>query len=358
MSNNHATAARSGTGPSRPTTGPGTGSAATRAVPPQRNPGEPRAALRSDRLIQMSPTNTIWALEESGVGLLFRGRINAGALRLPAHGSPSSPSGVTLGYASAPLVLHSVGGSFTVGASVPWAVPSSGEWRISLSQVADLRLVHTSGKAIELPTLSRPIRFEEPASTFVRAAIQNATPIWVDQQLRQVEDLAAPRLSEGVRPIRRGGGDRLRERDGVAAFRLLVSWALQQHAAAVDPQLALVTGFIDAHLSDPGLTTNMIAARTGLSRRTLQAMFSPQGGVAAFIRRRRLEAALHRLTAPAEEGADLDAVAAVVGLGSRRTLERAMRQVYGLTPRQARSRVLAGVPLRAIEPSTRPPASG
>ncbi|MAM10994.1 MAG: transcriptional regulator, partial [Rhizobiaceae bacterium] len=64
--------------------------------------------------------------------------------------------------------------------------------------------------------------------------------------------------------------------------------------------------------------------------------FEPYGGVAAFVRERRLAAAYHKLTDPYALPLNNNAIAASVGFQSESAFIRAFRRRYGMTPGEAR----------------------
>lgn len=96
---------------------------------------------------------------------------------------------------------------------------------------------------------------------------------------------------------------------------------------------------IDAHLGDPRLSPASIAAALHISRSTLYAAFDADG-VAAEIRRRRLDRAHALLQDPAGT-LPIAAVAARVGIPDAARFSRAFRRRYGITPSELR-RTAAG----------------
>lgn len=310
---------------------------------------EPDPVART-ALARITPPPGISARVTSARLTGFRGRLSAGTAILPAL--PAGPAdALTFGVAGSAVQLHGTTGSHQVPAHTPWLVPTGSEWRVDLHAATDLRLVRAGlggpgQEQNEKPAPSRPLCFHGPAGAAVRAALRAATPVWVDTRLRVVEDLARPNLG-AVRLVEdRHDPFRAAERD--TTFGLLVSWAMRRRAEAGDQELDALTRFVDRHLTDPALSSAMIAERTHVSRRTVQVLFTPYGGVSAFVRRRRTAAAVAHLGSDPRRAPDLDEVAALTGLGSRRTLERAIRQLYGLSPRQARAAVLAGRLLRPV----------
>lgn len=312
-------------------------------------PGGPLVEV--DAVLLPSSPPMPWAGRHTGQVATFRGRLNPGWARLPHSPLTGTAHGIAFGLASTAVILKSVGGNQPVPANAPWAVPSDGTWRIVFARTTDLRLIHANGVALNAPASTRrPIRFRGNCERALRAAISASTPVWVDDRYRPIANLAslpaaqAHASSPAIRPLSPSG-----DHDATTAFTMLAALSLEQYGRDPDPRVDRVVDHIDTHLADPALTTDTIAASCALSRRALQALFADQGGIANYLRRRRLEAALQILTTDAAQMPELDEVARATGLGSRRTLERAMRQVYGLTPRQARAELLAGYTLRQLE---------
>lgn len=307
-----------------------------------------RADQVSD-LIRVRNEPSPWAARRYGQDRVFRGRQLPGTAVLPPRIALGDTRGITLGLSSRPIVLRSIGAAHHIPANVPWVVLADAEWRITVTEPSDLRLVHSHSFAPGLVesavSASRPTRFEGRQRKIVRAAIKSAAPEWIDTTNQPVKDLAES-SGQRLRLVGSRTPDGTMDRDYVNAFVLMMSWAFEQHRSDQDPRFAAVALYVKARLADPTLNTQAIADQLGISRRTLQALCETEGGVAAYIRRLRLAAVLQLITRDPDSAPDLDTVAQLTGLGSRRTLERAMRQVYGLTPRQARAHVLAGKLLR------------
>ncbi|MFL6062481.1 MAG: helix-turn-helix domain-containing protein [Marmoricola sp.] len=287
---------------------------------------EPLASADAQDLLSPAGTADPWAVVRHGPDLALRGRLDPGTARLPARPARPGARGTTFGLSSHPAVLHTVSAAFRVPANTPWVVLSRTEWRITASSPAALHLVHLQGLAADLVddvvADQRPTLFEGPSAKVVRTAIRAAAP------------------------ARIGATSSSHDTASLDAFAMMVTWVLDRQARSEDPRLGPVLHHITANLSDPTMTTTALATRIRVSRRTLQNLFAPYGGLASYIRQQRVDTAITLLTAQAGTAPDLDDVAQVTGLGSRRTLERAVRQVYGLTPRQAREHVLAGFRLR------------
>jgi AraC-like DNA-binding protein len=101
--------------------------------------------------------------------------------------------------------------------------------------------------------------------------------------------------------------------------------------------LRRVHGFIEARLGDPGLSPGTIAAAHSISPRYLYKLFETQGtGVAAWIRRRRLERCRRDLLDPALADRPVSAIAARWGLTNAAHFSRAFRAAYGAAPSEYR----------------------
>ncbi|MET3961350.1 AraC-like DNA-binding protein [Marmoricola sp. OAE513] len=100
-------------------------------------------------------------------------------------------------------------------------------------------------------------------------------------------------------------------------------------------RFAAVSAHVDASLADRSLGARSIAEHFGWPAYEVRNLLVTYGGVAAFVRRRRLDAALDLLAGDRHGQITLDDAAEATGLGSRRTLERAVRGFYGLSVREA-----------------------
>jgi AraC-like DNA-binding protein len=92
---------------------------------------------------------------------------------------------------------------------------------------------------------------------------------------------------------------------------------------------------IDRHLTAADLTPGRIASDLDLSRATLYRAFAPLGGVASYIRTRRLEA-VHVLLSDPRERRSIADIAYDFGFVSDAHFSRAFRQQFGYSPSSAR----------------------
>ncbi|MFH9227819.1 helix-turn-helix domain-containing protein [Streptomyces lydicus] len=99
--------------------------------------------------------------------------------------------------------------------------------------------------------------------------------------------------------------------------------------------------FIEEHLHDPDLTPATLAAAHHISTSYLHRLFQDEEAtVAAWIRRRRLEAARRDLADPVLHTTPVHAIAARWGFPQAADFTRAFRRAYGTPPRDFRRRAL------------------
>ncbi|WP_298698632.1 helix-turn-helix domain-containing protein [Brevundimonas sp.] len=92
---------------------------------------------------------------------------------------------------------------------------------------------------------------------------------------------------------------------------------------------------IDAHLSSRDLTPERIAQALGMSRTSLYRLFRDMGGVADYVRRRRLRRVQSILTLPGETRR-ISEIAFEYGFNDEATFSRAFRRAFGYTATAAR----------------------
>lgn len=93
--------------------------------------------------------------------------------------------------------------------------------------------------------------------------------------------------------------------------------------------------FITEHLGSPDLTVEALCRELALSRTKLYELFESSGGVAHYIRRRRLLKAHERLSNPAEKHKIAD-IAFALGFDSAANFSRAFTQQFGYSPNHVR----------------------
>lgn len=98
--------------------------------------------------------------------------------------------------------------------------------------------------------------------------------------------------------------------------------------------------FIDDNLMREDLTVELISDKFGLSRSSLYRLFEPLGGVADYVRRRRLHGAFFDLTRPLRRTERISIVARRWGFLNEATFARAFKAAYGISPSAAREAAL------------------
>jgi AraC-like DNA-binding protein len=110
----------------------------------------------------------------------------------------------------------------------------------------------------------------------------------------------------------------------------------QPKAPAPLDSLVTLCRYIEDNLSARDLGAARLASTFGLSRASLYRLFEPVGGVASFIRERRLARAYQELTTPGLQNRRIGPIAYQAGFHSIAAFNRAFRAVYGETPRNVR----------------------
>ncbi|MGY1813319.1 helix-turn-helix domain-containing protein [Blastococcus sp. SYSU D00820] len=197
-----------------------------------------------------------------------------------------------------------------------------------------------------------PVRFRVPGRLHKWTLLVPRTRLPVPGGRRLLEP-AATGLVTGLLGAAVGAAGQLDGRLGTpvadAAVDLLAA-ALAGGGPPDDVTWRRVTAHVEAHLGDPALTPEALAAAAWISLRSLYALFAARGHTpAAYVRRRRLEAARRELlrSGTAVRVAD---VAARWGFGDQATFARGFRTAFGVTPDQVR-RGRADQPRSATGPS-------
>lgn len=128
-------------------------------------------------------------------------------------------------------------------------------------------------------------------------------------------------------------------------------------ASAVHPRLPRILRCIEDELCDPALGNDALQRRFFVSRPTLYRMFRPLGGVARYIRERRLLLAHRRLRD--EPDCTITFLLYDLGFESERQFQRAFQGRFGMSP--ARWRQLCRNDVQAQEqalPRRRRPGGG
>lgn len=117
-------------------------------------------------------------------------------------------------------------------------------------------------------------------------------------------------------------------------------WVEQARAPLEEALLLRARRYIDANLHSPTLTPVVIGRAIGLSRSSLYRLFEPEGGVAAFVRTRRLER-VHALISDASERRPLADIAYDYGFHNERSFRRSFQRHFGFSPKEARGEASA-----------------
>ena len=96
---------------------------------------------------------------------------------------------------------------------------------------------------------------------------------------------------------------------------------------------------VQAHLGSPALTVANLCRKLGVSRSTLHRLFEEGGGVQAYIRDMRLEAARQALLNP-ENPERIGDLAERLGFSDAAHLSRLFKARFGETPSDCRARSL------------------
>ncbi|UDM08928.1 AraC family transcriptional regulator [Halomonas sp. NyZ770] len=114
------------------------------------------------------------------------------------------------------------------------------------------------------------------------------------------------------------------------------------------PLLGRICLYIEQHLGDRTLSPQDLSHRFGLARASLYRLFEPMGGVASYIRKRRLLTARRCLMDHRQHHLRIGQIAHRCGLEAS-TFSRLYTQAFEMTPRQARTLSLMAHPLESIE---------
>jgi AraC-like DNA-binding protein len=128
-----------------------------------------------------------------------------------------------------------------------------------------------------------------------------------------------------------------------------------------DPRLtpmvrAQALSFIESNLADTSLGPERLRETLKVSRTALYELFEPMGGVAEYVRARRLDEAMRRLESPMHSRDLIGAIACSVGFMSESTFNRAFKERFDCTPTEARGRrgatIFTGYSVSAIKGAT------
>jgi AraC-like DNA-binding protein len=106
-----------------------------------------------------------------------------------------------------------------------------------------------------------------------------------------------------------------------------------------------VRQFIDMNLREPRLDATLLCRQVGMSRTQLYRLFHDDGGVARYIRHRRLLRGYADLS-DTGNNASINAIADALCFEDASSFSRAFKQEFGLNPRDVRAAAVAGQTLR------------
>ncbi len=124
------------------------------------------------------------------------------------------------------------------------------------------------------------------------------------------------------------------------------------HSAMASPSLIRVRQYVEANLGSDDLSATSVATNFGLSRASLYRLFAPVGGIADYIRSRRLHRAFFDLANSDARRLRISEVARRWRLGTDAHFTRSFKAAYGITPRAAREAALLGVKRGSDETSS------
>ncbi|WP_146003576.1 helix-turn-helix domain-containing protein [Kineobactrum sediminis] len=129
---------------------------------------------------------------------------------------------------------------------------------------------------------------------------------------------------------------------------LLNDRELLRHQYTDDSRLNLMKQYLNQHLQERGLGPERLVAIFHCSRATLYRLFQPDGGVAAYIQKQRLQQCLHELSRMqrGHQGL-LDALATTWGFSTVGTFARQFKKHFGISALdalQARNTASVAVP--------------
>jgi AraC-like DNA-binding protein len=136
-----------------------------------------------------------------------------------------------------------------------------------------------------------------------------------------------------------------------AALRSIIEpW---QDRRTSEVTMSALKAAIEQGLSDPDFGPQTLIEQFGLSRSTLYRRFEPLGGVTAYIQERRLRNAFRAIIGRTDSKIRLADLADRYGFASPSAFSQSFRQLFGMTPSQART--LAWKPADAFDTPWRLP---
>ena len=121
-----------------------------------------------------------------------------------------------------------------------------------------------------------------------------------------------------------------------ACLNAAVSDAPQQQAGLSLAQMSVIRRLIERNLSNPSMSAEWITARAGMSRAKLYQLFEPLGGVANYVRERRLRRGLLALADGNARHRSIFDIALDSGYSTDTAFSRAFKARYGFSPSEIR----------------------
>ena len=108
-----------------------------------------------------------------------------------------------------------------------------------------------------------------------------------------------------------------------------------ERAALTETDLQAIQVFIERNLADATLSADRIMRHFALSRSALYRLFEPIGGIAEYIRERRLKLAFLKVGSVGATRGSVARLAFASGFASEVAFSRAFRQRFGISPSEA-----------------------
>jgi AraC-like DNA-binding protein len=159
------------------------------------------------------------------------------------------------------------------------------------------------------------LRAEQPAVRVLASALQSAVAEGDRLSASVIDDLST----------------------GFAALAAAAGRQASSLVAAPQDSLVVICRYIESNLGSRDLGVAALVRTFGLSRASLYRLFEPVGGVAAYIRSRRLERAHQEICTAGLDSRRIAPIAYQSGFKSIAAFNRAYRETYARTPRQSRA---------------------
>lgn len=233
--------------------------------------------------------------------------------------------------------------------SLRFNLGSSGSARI---EIDGDRFIASPGEGV-LTDLARPARYHSPGGFQVhvfipRAALDELLPRSLALHGVVPKGVCARLLSDHLTSLARHmpvltAGEAAAAASAtmslLAASLMVTPQALERAQPAVERALLRqVCAFIDQHLTDQGLSVQQVCRAFRISRSTLYRLFESVGGIAQYIKERRLKRIHALLTSPDHVSRQLVAIAEEHGFKSAGHFSRAFREQFGYAPSETRNR--------------------